>query len=62
MKLQSILKEILFLTTFFTAIALYLDIHKEHCVLIFCINHIVSLLLALIFSTLIFKYMINRKS
>jgi hypothetical protein len=57
MNLKSGFKEILILTFLFTIIALYLDIHKEHCVMIFCVNHIIALLLAVLFSTIIYKYM-----
>jgi hypothetical protein len=57
MKFNSIAKEIILLTFLFTVIALYLDIHKEHCIMIFCVNHIIALLLAVLFSTIIYKYM-----
>lgn len=55
------LKEITFLTIFFTALAVYFDIHGEHHVLSYILNHIIALLLALIFSKTIHNFIRNRK-
>ena len=55
------LRDITLLTIFFTALAVYFDIHGEHHVLSYIINHIIALLLALIFSKTIHNIISNRK-
>ena len=55
------LKEISVLTIFFTALAVYFDIHGEHHVLSFIINHVIALLLALILSKTIYHIIGIRK-
>ena len=55
------LKEITLLTIFFTALAVYFDIHGEHHVLSYIINHIIALLLALIFSKTIHNFIRSHK-
>jgi Kef-type K+ transport system membrane component KefB len=55
------IKEILYLSIFFTLLALYFDIHKEHNVLTFIIDHVVALLIALIISKVIYYFITNRK-
>lgn len=55
------LREIIFLTIFFTALAVYFDIHGEGHVLTFIINHVIALLLALVFSRVVYHYYKNNK-
>ena len=61
MKVQVGVKEILYLSIFFTALALYFDIHQEHHVLSFIINHVIALLLALVISKTIYYFITNKK-
>ena len=61
MKVEISVKEILFLSIFFTALALYFDIHREHHTLSFIINHVIALLLALIISKVIYNVITNKK-
>jgi hypothetical protein len=49
------IKEILSLALLFTVLAVYFDIHGEKHVLIFVINHVIALLLALIISKIIYS-------
>lgn len=58
---MDMLKEIVLLTIFFTMIAIYGDIHGEHHVLMFIINHVIALLLALILSKAIYHIIRSRK-
>jgi len=51
---MSMLKEIILLTLVFTLLAVYFDIHEEQHVLMFTINHVIALLLALILSKIIY--------
>ena len=46
--------EIFYLSIFFTILALYFDIYGEKHVLVFIINHVIALLLALIISKVIY--------
>jgi Kef-type K+ transport system membrane component KefB len=62
MKVKIGFKEILFLTIFFTGLAIYFDIHREHHVLTFIINHIIALLLALVISKVTMKLLTNRNN
>ncbi len=55
------IKEIIYLSIFFTLLALYFNIHKEHNVLTFIIEHVVALLLALIISKVIYYIITNIK-
>jgi len=55
------LKEITLLTIFFTTLAVYYDIHGEHRILSYILNHIIALLLALILSKSIYHFIPNRK-
>jgi hypothetical protein len=55
------IKEIIYLSIFFTLLALYFNIHKEHNVLSFITEHIVALLLALILSKVIYYFITNIK-
>ena len=55
------IKEIIYLSIFFTLLALYFNIHKEHNVLTFIIEHVVALLLALILSKVIYYIITNIK-
>ena len=59
MKSTIIVKEILILSAFFTALALYFDIYREQHVLSFIINHIIALLLALIISKVIYNFIMK---
>lgn len=49
------IKEILLLALLFTVLAVYFDIHGEKHVLIFVINHVIALLLALVISKIIYS-------
>ncbi len=55
------IREIIFLTIFFTALAIYFDIHGEGHVLTFVINHVIALLLALVASKVVYHYYKNSK-
>ena len=55
------IREITLLTIFFTVLAVYFDIHGEHHVLSYIINHIIALLLALIFSKTIHNFIGSHK-
>jgi hypothetical protein len=55
------LKEILYLSIFFTILALYFNIYGEKHVLTFIIDHIIALLLALIISKAIYSIIIKYK-
>jgi hypothetical protein len=61
MKVKVGVKEIAFLSIFFTALALYFDIHQEHHVLSFIINHVIALLIALLLSKTIYYFITNHK-
>jgi hypothetical protein len=54
-------REICLLTLFFTGLALYFDIHNKHHILLFIINHIIALLLALILSKIIYEILSYAK-
>lgn len=56
MKIEIGLFEIFYLSIAFTLLALYFDIHKEHHILTFILNHIIALAIALIISKFITKY------
>jgi hypothetical protein len=49
------LREILVLAFLFTILAVYFNIHGEKHVLIFVINHVIALLLALVISKVIYN-------
>jgi hypothetical protein len=55
------IKEIIYLSIFFTLLALYFNIHKEHNVLTFIFEHVAALLIALIISKVIYHIIINIK-
>jgi len=59
MKIQFGGKEIVYMSIFFTALALYYDIHEEHHVLSFIINHTIALFIALIVSKIINYFIIK---
>ena len=61
MKLEIGIREIFYLSIFFTALALYFDIHGERHVLSFIINHLIALLIALLVSKTIYYILRNRK-
>lgn len=61
MKLKVGLKEIAILSVFFTALAVYFDIHREHHVLSFIIEHVIALLVALIVSKGIYHFITEKK-
>jgi K+-sensing histidine kinase KdpD len=61
MKVQFAYKEILILSFFFTALAIYYNIHDENYVLTFIINHTVALLIALILSKGIYYFISTHK-
>jgi hypothetical protein len=61
MKINIDIKEIFILSILFTALAVYFDIHREHHVFAFIVNHAISLLIALIMSKLIYHFINNRK-
>jgi hypothetical protein len=61
MKLEIGVKEIFYLSIFFTALAVYFDIHGEQNVLSFIINHVIALLIALLVSKAIYHILKNRK-
>jgi hypothetical protein len=61
MKFNIDIKEIFILSILFTALAVYFDIHREHHVFIFIIDHAISLLIALIVSRFIYYFINNRK-
>lgn len=61
MKLEIGIREIFYLSIFFTALALYFDIHGERHVLTFIINHLIALLIALLVSKTIYYILRNRK-
>jgi hypothetical protein len=49
------IREILILAFLFTVLAVYFNIHGEKHVIIFVINHVIALLLALIISKVIYN-------
>ena len=55
MKIEIGLFEIFYLTIAFTALAWYFDIHREHHILTFILNHVIALTIALILSRFITK-------
>lgn len=61
MKVEIGVKEIIYLSIFFTALAVYFDIHGEQNVLSFIINHVAALLIALLVSKAIYHILKNRK-
>jgi len=56
MKIEVGLFEIFYLSIAFTILALYFDVHKEHHILTFILNHVIALALALIISRVITKF------
>ncbi len=54
-------REILLLGTFFTALAVYLNIHEERHVFDFIVGHFIALLLALVVSRVIYEIFKKRK-
>ncbi len=61
MKVKIGVKEIIYLSIFFTALAIYFDIHREHHVLSFIINHTIALLIALMLSKVVYHFYKNSK-
>jgi hypothetical protein len=61
MKLFTEFKEIIYLSIFFTVLAVYFDIYGEGHVLSFIINHVIALLIALIVSRVIYRYITGKK-
>jgi hypothetical protein len=61
MKLFTGFKEIIFLSIFFTILAVYFDIYGERHVLSFIINHTIALLIALIVSRAIYHFITSKK-
>jgi hypothetical protein len=55
------LKEIFYLSIFFTLLAMYFNIHKEHNVLTFILDHLLALLIALIISKVIYHIITKLK-
>lgn len=55
MKFEYRMAEVLILSIFFTALALYFNIHGRNHVLIFIIDHVIALLIALIISKIIYS-------
>lgn len=48
--------EIFILSIFFTFLAIYSNIHKEHHVLGFLLNHAIAILIAIIISKIVYNY------
>ncbi len=59
MKLKLEIKEIFYLSVFFTALAIYFNIYGEKHVLSFIISHIIALLIALIISRLVYHFILR---
>ena len=55
MKIEINFSDIFYLTIAFTILALYFDIHREHHILTFILNHVIALAIALIISRVITK-------
>lgn len=53
MRLEIGLFEIFYLTIIFTLLALYFDVHKQHHILTFILNHVIALAIALFISRII---------
>jgi len=54
MAIQINARDIIVLMIFFTIIAFYLDIHRQHRILTFIINHFIALVGAILISRLIY--------
>lgn len=61
MKLIDRLKDIVFLTILFTALAIYLDIYGEKTVYNFIFNHVIALAISLIIAKLVSVYIFKLK-
>lgn len=61
MKIKVGFKEVFFLSTFFTFLAVYFDIHRQHNVFNFIIDHVIALLIALFVSKAIYYFITNHK-
>ena len=59
MKLEVGYRQVILLSTLFTALAVYLNIHEENLVFNFLADHLISLLIALFVSRII--YIIYKK-
>ena len=53
MKIEISISDIIYLTLAFTALAWYFDIHRQHHILTFILNHLIALTIALFLSRLI---------
>jgi hypothetical protein len=53
MKIEIDVFDIFYLTIAFTILAWFFDIHKQHHILTFILNHLIALLIALILSRII---------
>lgn len=53
MKIEIDFSDIFYLTIAFTILAWYFDIHKQHNILPFILNHLIALLIALFLSKII---------
>jgi hypothetical protein len=53
MKLEIDLVDIFYLTILFTILAWYFDIHRQHHILTFILNHLIALTIAIFLSRII---------
>ena len=53
MKIEINFSDIFYLTIIFTLFAWYFDIHKQHHILTFILNHLIALIIALFISRII---------
>ncbi len=53
MKIQINISDIFYLTIAFTTLAWYFDIHKQHHILTFILNHLIALTISLFLSRII---------
>ena len=53
MKIEISISDIFYLTIAFTALAWYFDIHRQHHILTFILNHLIALTIALFLSRMI---------
>jgi hypothetical protein len=61
MRVNIDLKEIFYLSIFFTLLAMYFNVHKEQNVLTFILDHLLALLIALIISKVIYHIITKLK-
>ena len=61
MKIQIGFKEVIFLSIFFTSLALFFDIYGQGHVISFIIDHVLALLIALFISRAIYYFLLNNK-